>query len=169
MFVPSNNGSINVDHIVRYKTFSDSPRNGWTTIYYYGADDVMLGEYAIGSNSPRWTSLWQSLTETVMSAPAGAHVVLVDTPNAGKQPTIDDVWVRSAPVIAWRISDEGATPVLPPAIYSDPQFVLMRGEDGSLYGLNDAVWFDSLDEAKSVALQQATEAWQRRQTQRAAE
>jgi hypothetical protein len=146
-FVITNHGLVNLTHVGQIIRTSDR------TITFYSHD----GEHILGQTTADSVYQFEQLLHPVIPAAPQQAAYLIAVHLTDRRPHADDLFIQRKQVIAWRVSDDCASPcfVEPPAIN---QTVLTINPDGSLSNIVEGD-FNSLDEAKKHFLTEAQEQW----------
>jgi hypothetical protein len=99
----------------------------------------------------------EGLTEPVVSAAAGTVAVVIRSRLCGR-PVAESLKVVRIPVVAWRITRFGASPILPD-IDNDREDVVLLEVGDKLIWLGEARPLNSIDEALSVCLDHLQSIW----------
>jgi len=105
----------------------------------------------------------EQLTAPVIPAAVGAVAVVIGIYPEGfdDRPTDGDVMAERVPIVGWRITADGAEPVLiNPASASET--VLIEAPDGQIHSFGEGT-YANLDEAKRNILRRTQDRWEQRQ------
>ena len=159
MFVLTNEGYINLDHVTQIKPFW---KNGGDTKHIlYGRDGRSLGS----TEDPDFDL--EALTAPIVPAAPGTTIVIIGIchSNGGARPAPDDLWREEVPVLAWRCMSRGAEPVIwdQDSLKHDTVFHRMPG--GSLM-IPGGCSYETRGEAEQAILEHAQEGWDLRHAER---
>ncbi len=149
---------VNLDHVTAIKQVRRKVNDQWLDETEFWAGDDLLGKSTDADLDP------DALLAPVVPAAPGAEAVEIDVSDddAGR-PTEADVHVYRYHIVAWRVTSDFVSPVLPGSL-SDTDNLLIALPDGALYAPFDCI-YSNLDAAKDGRLQAAQERWEKKHAQ----
>jgi hypothetical protein len=138
---------INLAHV---ESVEERYAPGKTTTTFYAPGHTLLG------TTESHLDLDEALSPVVPAA-AGAVATVVHICFLDERPTEGDFWIDRQPIVAWRLTDTYAVPVIPDGSSGT---ILIEQPDGQLQELAGAT-YDNLDDAKAKILRTAQDEWDR--------